>query len=90
MNYLTSCKEFVAVSIKNDIIIGVKCHNKFLIALPSKGLVRSCKNANGKYKIVHCDCGRKPVQRFERMTPYLCEYGFEFEYDIEVGVQKYH
>ena len=95
-NYLTCCKEFVAVSVKNDIINSVKCHKlfiecqcKFLNTLPSKGLAFSCKNAN-KYKTVHCDCGRKSIQLFEGVTPYLCECGCEFEHDIEVGVRKYY
>ena len=95
MNYLTCCKEFVAVSVKNDIINCVKCNKlfiecqcKFLNALPSKGLAFSCKNANCKYKTVNCDCGRKSIQLFEGVTPYLCECGCEFEYDIEVGVRK--
>ena len=48
------------------------------------------KNANCKYKAVHCDCGRKPIQLFEGVTPYLCECGCEFEYDIEVGLRKYY
>ena len=97
MNYLTCCKEFVAISIKNDIIDCVKCNKlfvecqcKFLNALPSKGLAFSCKNANCKYKTVHCDCGRKSIQLFEVVTPYLCECDCEFEYDIEVGIRKYY
>ena len=93
MNYLTWCKEFVVASVKNHIINCVKCHKlfiechcKFQNALPAF----SCKNANCKYKTVLCDCGRKSIQLFEGVTPYLRECGSEFEYDIEEGVQKYY
>ena len=94
---MTCCKQFVSVSVKNDINNCVKCHKlfiechcKFLNALSCEGLAFSCKNAICKYETVHCDCGRKSIQLFERVTPHLCECGCEFEYNIEVSVQKYY
>ena len=64
----TCYKEFVA----NDIINCEKCHKvfiececKFPNALPSKGLVFPCKNANCKYKTAHRNCGSDTV--FKRM-----------------------
>ena len=97
MNYLTSYKELAARNVENDIINCVKCHKlfikcycKFLNALPTKSLAFSFKNANWKYKTVHCDCGKKSIHLFERETPYLCKFGCEFKYDIEVGAQKYY
>ena len=92
---MTCCKDFVVARVKNDVINCVKCHKcfiechcKFLNALPSKGFAFSSKNANCKYKTVHCDCGRISVQLFEGVTPYLCECGYEFDYSIEVGIRK--
>ena len=67
----------------------IECHCEFLNGLPFKILEFSCKNANCKYKIEHCNCGRKSTQLFEGVTQYLFECGCEFEYDIEVGVRKH-
>ena len=97
MLYLSCCESFVPVNKIDDenIIQCGKCNKLFMECncesynqLPGQGLAFCCKNVKCHYKTVHCDCSRKSVQLFTGTTPYLCECGCEFEYDIDMGVTK--
>ena len=63
----------------------IACTCRNISAMPPKTMSLKCKKFNCSNFIVHCNCGRITLQ--ELKSPYRCSCGFEYEYDIEVGVK---
>nr|CAB3265820.1 gag-like protein [Phallusia mammillata] len=64
------------------------CVCKTVNAIPKRTMTTNCLNNYCKYTIVNCNCGKKTCQLLGPNKPYLCECGFEYEFDIEIGVER--
>jgi len=81
--------------LENNIYDCVKCSKysilcvcKVINKLPPKPMSRKCSNFQCCHFTVHCDCGRITYQDLKSSDPYKCPCGYEFEYDIEIGVKR--
>ena len=92
---LPCCRQFQpSLQLDNNIYDCVTC-SKYSVActsncincLPPKGFSWKCQNFNCAQFTVHCNYGRLTYQDLK--TKYKCPCGYEFEYDIEAGVEAY-
>ena len=92
MMRMPCCEKFQPkVKLDNNIFECVKC-SKYAIScvcnainnLPTKAISWKCKNFEFPAFIVHCNCGRVTFQDLK--SPYRCHCGFEYEYDVEMGI----
>ena len=65
----------------------VACTSNCINCLPFKGFSWKCQNFNCAQFTIHCNWGRLTYQDLK--TKYKCPCGYEFEYDIEAGVETY-
>ena len=92
MMRMPCCEKFQPkVKLDNNIFECVKC-SKYAIScvcnainnLPTKAISWKCKNFECPAFIVHCNCGRVTFQDLK--SSYRCLCGYEYEYDVEMGI----
>ncbi|XP_078493495.1 uncharacterized protein LOC144749120 [Ciona intestinalis] len=64
------------------------CICKTVNSIPKRTMTSNCINNACNATLVHCSCGKKTCQIMEPDKPYQCECGFEYEYDIYIGVER--
>ena len=92
MMRMPCCEKFQPkIKLDNNIFECVQCSKyaiscvcNAIINLPAKAISWKCKNLECPAFIVHCNCGRVTFQDLK--SPYCCLCGYEYEYDVEMGI----
>ena len=78
---------------KGDLITCKFCSNLNILCdcctinkVPPVAQSRYCAKGTCQYKIIHCNCGICDKFLFKGSQKYLCDCGYEYEPDIDIGV----
>nr|CAB3265821.1 gag-like protein [Phallusia mammillata] len=66
----------------------IACVCKTINPVPHLTMSKECSNYLCKCKLIHCSCGKKSAECIEPSKPYRCSCGFEYEWDMDLGVER--